>query len=295
MVMNDKIYNFYLKHPSLKKLRHDSLLTYPIEFYITVRDLFCYKTMAFVEWLRTLPRQYGYKDADYLPLKQMEGKYKGKRCFITCTGPSLTIEDLEALKDEYVFGMNSICLIHDKTSWKPDFFGVQDDAVYEKIQDTLRTTDNGIVFLPHEYKKKYGAPADWISFPICGSYHLWECYRLKKYFSKFSKDCYVKVYDGFSITITLVQLAFYLGFDEIYLLGADCSYQGEKQHFIETGHVSDYTNTGDRFMATYSQLKEFADKKNLKIYNATRGGYLEVFQRVNFDEVIKYSRKNKKG
>ena len=35
----------------------------------------------------------------------------------------------------------------------------------------------------------------------------------------------------------------------------------------------------------YKKAKEYADKHGIKIYNATRGGALEVFPRVNFDDL----------
>ena len=37
-----------------------------------------------------------------------------------------------------------------------------------------------------------------------------------------------------------------------------------------------------------SEFQKYASKHNIKIYNATRGGKLEVFPRRNFDECIKY-------
>ncbi len=294
--MNQTLYKFYLNHPRLKWLRHESLFSYPIEWFLTVKDFFFYKPKALLQYIRTLPRQFGYKDSRLMPLKKLEGKYMGKRCFITCTGPSLTIADLEMLKDEYVFGMNSICLIHDKTDWKPDFYGIQDRGVYEYLKDNVNSTDNGIVFVPQGLAKKYNVPDSFIQYPICGAYHLWECYRLKRYFSRFSRDCYVRVWDGFSITVSLIQIAYYLGFDEIYLLGADCSYLGEKQHFIEHGHYASNSKiAGDRLIKTYIDIKKYADRYGLKIYNATRGGCLEVFQRVNLEDVVKDSKKNKKN
>ena len=39
-----------------------------------------------------------------------KNKYKNKRCFIIGTGPSLEINQLELLKNEYTFSMNSIVL-----------------------------------------------------------------------------------------------------------------------------------------------------------------------------------------
>ena len=229
-----------------------------------------------------------------MPLKSFKDKYKGKRLFITCTGPSLTIEDLKLLKNEYVFGMNSICLIHDKTDWKPDFFGCQDSHVFKKIKDTMLSTDNGIVFMPYPYKKKYKTPEKYVYFHLSGAYHLYEMIYGPRYFAKFSKDCYRTVYDGYSITYSIMQLAIYMGFDELYLIGADCNYLGQQQHFMETGHFDPGAQyAADRMFASYGVAKEYAEKQGVKIYNATRGGCLELFERVKLEDVLAREEKNK--
>lgn len=247
-----------------------------------------------IEFLDTVPRRLGYIDKRYLPLKEMKRKFSGKRCFITCTGPSLTIEDLELLRNEYVFGMNSICLIHDKTDWKPDFFGIQDVHVFEKLKESLYSTINGLVFAPSGLKKRNNIPSDWILFPMCGSYHLYEMVYGPSYFAKFSDDCYVRVYDGYSITYSLLQLSIYMGFDEIYLLGADCSYLGQQQHFIETGHYDPgYKEASARLYASYGEAKRYAHAHDIKIFNATRGGMLELFPRVNLEDVLNKKENNK--
>jgi len=241
-------------------------------------------------------RKEGYKDERFLRLKALKGKYAAKRCFITCTGPSLTINDLEKLENEYVFGMNSICLIHNKTDWKPDFFGIQDLAVYDKLKEILQNTNNGIVFAPYEFRKLRNTPEDWIYFHISGAYHLYDRKYKEKFWSRFSDDSYVTVYDGFSITYSLIQIAIYLGFDEIYLIGADCDYMGSEQHFIEYGKFvkgqSAVTAT-DRNIVSYMKAKEYADANQIKIINVTRGGKLEVFQRKTLDEVLAINEKNK--
>ena len=129
---------------------------------------------------------------------------------------------------------------------------------------------------------------------MCGSYHIYEMRYQTRYFAKFSSDCYIKVYDGYSITYSIMQLAMYMGFDEIYLLGADCSYLGEKQHFIEHG-INDpsFRTATERLFASYGEAKKYADTHGIKIFNATRGGLLEIFPRVNLEDVIKNNEKNK--
>jgi hypothetical protein len=39
-------------------------------------------------------------------------------------------------------------------------------------------------------------------------------------------------------------------------------------------------------IAAYKEAKNYADGHGIKIYNATRGGMLEVFERVDLDRVV---------
>ena len=39
-------------------------------------------------------------------------------------------------------------------------------------------------------------------------------------------------------------------------------------------------------ITAYKVAKKYTERTDVKIYNATRGGMLEVFERVNLDEVI---------
>ncbi len=289
--MKDNIIN---SHPILYKIYHESFLSAPLHYVKQFSIYLKFKSKAAVQYISSLPRKFGFKDARYEKLKSYHNKYVGKRCFITCTGPSLTISDLEMLEGEYVFGMNSICLIHDKTDWKPDFLGIQDVHVFEKIKDTLLYTDNGVVFAPYYYRKKLKTPEDWVYWHMCGSYHIYEMIYTKKFFAKYSDDCYVRIYDGYSITYSILQLATYMGFSEIYLLGADCSYLGKQQHFIETGHYDPgFRELTDRLFSSYGKAKEFAESHGIKIFNATRGGCLEMFPRVKLEDVISRQEKNK--
>ena len=279
--MSNLIYNIYRKSGVFSRVYNDSFFSAPLHNINRCRIFFSRKKDMLKEYLQAVPRQLGYRDKRFEKLRKMKDQYKGKRCFITCTGPSLTIEDLELLKDEYVFGMNSICLIHDKTEWKPDFFGIQDGNVFVRIKESLLKTDNGIVFAPYSYKRRYNTPDDWIYFHMSGSYHLYEMGYKTRYFARFSDDCYKTVYDGYSITYTIIQLAVYMGFDELYLIGADCSYLGEKQHFIEHGNSNPKFEAGatERLYASYGEAKKYAEKNDIKIINVTRGGCLELFPR----------------
>lgn len=247
-----------------------------------------HKSRMVLQHIRTIPRAMGFRDKNFQPLKDLEEKFSGKRCFILCTGPSLTVSDIELLKDEYTFGMNSLCLLLEQTTWRPDFFAVQDENVYEKVKEYMLTMKNSKVFVPDGLDRN--APAEWIKFPLCGAYHKYELIYDTRYFARFSDKCYVRVYDGYSITYSLIQLAVFMGFKEIYLLGADCNYLGEKQHIIEHGHIDPgFAKAPERMFASYKEAKRYMDNHDVKIYNATRGGMLEIFPRVSLENVLSVS------
>lgn len=287
----------YEKSTFLQWVFRKSLLSRMLHKVYQYYEYFEYRKLTRKQLKDVDKRRQGFEDERFIRIKSLKGKYAGKRCFITCTGPSLTIEDLESLKNEYVFGMNSICLIHDKTKWKPDFFGIQDMKVFDKVRDTLLNTDNGLVFAPYDYLPLRQTPKEWVYFHMSWAYHMYDKKYTGNYYSLFSDDCYNTVYDGFTITYSIMQLAVYMGFDELYLIGADCSYFGQQQHFIETGHMvsqKDVAKSPDKLFASYLEAKRYADEHGIKILNATRGGCLEIFPRVTLEDILANNQKNKK-
>jgi hypothetical protein len=234
-------------------------------------------------------RGLGFKEKRFLPLKRLHNKYKGERCFIIATGPSLRKEDLLTLRNEYTFGMNSICKLFKETDWRPTFFGIQDLYVYDKLDEEMKDIGDSVVLIGDNIVKKRKVPQSWIPFPLNTAYNDYQQFVKQSFFAKFSDDCYRVVYNGFSITFSLIQLAYYLGFEEVYLLGADCSFsKNGKNHFMEHGHYDPRLDTAqERNLTMYRCAKEFCANHNFKIFNATRGGELELFPRISFDSINK--------
>lgn len=225
------------------------------------------------------------KDPAYSQIAQFKDLHKGERCFILATGPSLTAQDVQKLEHEYTFGMNSICLLFDTLGWETTYYGIQDYGVYEKLQDKLRQMKDTTLFIgdgiPHTQCENI------CHIPYALNY-LDHKHSYKHLNTRFSTDASKCVYDGYTITYSLMQLAVYMGFKEIYLLGNDCSYPKDpkKQHFMDYGHTDSSTLTArDRIIFAYEQAREFLKDTDVHIYNATRGGALEVFPRVDFDSI----------
>ncbi|MBR1748107.1 MAG: glycosyltransferase [Clostridia bacterium] len=242
---------------------------------------------------RKLKRWHRYSD-EMKKIAALKNSQEGKRCFITCTGPSLTIEDLELLKDEITIGVNSIVKAYEKTDWRPTYYAMVD---YFAFGEFLRTTsfpgkmlckEESFLHYRVDPKNKTGKE---IYCLVDYANHYQN--RVKAKDILFSDDLSVCAYDAYTVTNFAIQVAIYLGFKEIYIIGADCNYSGSQIHFIEMPDDKVKISAGwlpDALALSiegYKAAAEFAKKKGVKIFNSTRGGMLEVFPRVSLEEVLR--------
>ena len=226
-------------------------------------------------------------------LAEYKDKYKGKRCFVIGTGPSLTPEDLNALECEYTFASNGIFKFFDKTKFRPDFYTVCDRTYYS----ANRVNVDAVVA-----KKQKIYPLD---FALNFGFNKECCYFLRPYYRskhlKFRTNPMRAFEEGSTVTYHLLQLAAMMGFSEIYLLGIDFNYSlhiDNKGNLIKDDKVKDYAYNDKAANYTipnleasynaYCSAEEYCRLHNyeVRIFNATRGGKLEVFKRVSFDEVL---------
>ena len=101
-----------------------------------------------------------------------------------------------------------------------------------------------------------------------------------------------------------LELAIYMGCNPIYLLGMDhdwLAHRGIDRHFYSGKTVENHPIAhGDlskdaykyelesclKLWQIYEKMKLIADKKGIKIYNATDGGFLDVFPRVDYKSIF---------
>ena len=255
--------------------------------------IICYPIFLWAYWAsnRQMNRRVNGKSyPQYVWLKGIKDSHKGERCFIVACGPSLTYADLELIKDEYTFGMNSGVLTFDKTGWRPNFYAVQDEYVFNKLQPNINQAmangDLKEVAVNQIISKRYKTQNKYKTFYL----HLLDhkMYHRKGFGKfKYSDNAYACVYDGYSITMSLMQIAVYMGFKEIYLLGCDCNYKQEKTHFVDYGHKDPkFAIMGDKMIQAHHEFKKFADNCGVKVVNCTRGGMLEVYPRMPLERIL---------
>lgn len=228
-------------------------------------------------------------------LKKFRNIHKGQRCFIIGTGPSLTTEDLELLKDEVCFGSNRIFEIYPRTEWRPTYYINQDYALLQKYVREVNELTPRAMFLPIDVKPAFG------SNPLAHFFVL----RHKDYYpndADFSQKLHHYLGQGFTVTYGAIQMARYMGFSEVYLLGIDHNYSislNEKGIPVLNEGTQDYfqgstaSNKGLNLprvvesTVAYMTARKFADRhSDFAVYNATRGGKLEAFERVKLEDVL---------
>lgn len=225
-------------------------------------------------------------------LKKLKNTHEGDRCFIIGNGPSLSVHDLDKLINEYTFACNKIYMSFDKVLWRPTYYTVADSDRFGK---------NGLVSSDSENIINVDAKIKFVGLE--NSLHQKDAYEdsndiiiyrkethLKGDYPFLSEDISYAVYGGHTILFDAAQIAIYMGFSEIYIIGVDANYNtvGDSKHFYSTNDNSiQNKHTGSLMIMAFQALKDFAETKNVKIYNATRGGKLEIFERVELDDVIR--------
>ena len=232
--------------------------------------------------------------------KSLKNIHKGKRCFIIGNGPSLTSEDLTLLKEEYTFAANRIFYIFNKTPWRPTYYCAQDDVVIQDIADKFEAIEPEVsrMFLISESQKIVSSnviKSDKVQF-FCAEY-----VSAHKHVG-FSEKIEDHICGGGTITYAAIQIAAYMGFSEIYLLGVDHNYASSsfKDNNVSADDVAGSYFEGmptnikmtkpntDNSTRSFIKAKEYGDSHGIKIYNSTRGGKLEVFPRKTLEEVIEH-------
>ena len=268
----------------------------------SIKDIKAVSVLAtpYVDWERKKEHDIYLRSPDHFYLKTMKGIHEGQRCFIIGNGPSLRAGDLDLLNDEYTFAANSIFKIFDQTVWRPTYYLSVDDKVLKEVQHELLNYDCGHIFVRYG-KSRITGPTNritkiYIEDLLFNTNGTRVCTPLK-YISEDVSDHFC---NGGTVTFESMQLAIYMGFKEIYLLGIDHNYSRTydlsgkvkvdltvEDHFDHKEFNSKTAYPANLSTAQYSYTiaREYCDTHGIKIYNATRGGKLEVFERIELDEL----------
>lgn len=232
----------------------------------------------------------------------LKDKFKGERIFIIGNGLSLNRMPLYLLEGEHIMAFNRFNLMFERLGWRPDFYMVTDDLVvkdmYEQINKEI-LPEVSYAFFPDIH-------------PSNVEFDKYIEHRNNVYWLNTDKPEFRDDLPRCGINKTVVnagiQVAAFLGFSEIYLIGVDMSFGEQKvkklnsrdweaddndpNHFDPRyfGKGRKYHNpTVDEMLEKFEWAKNYFEKRGVSIYNAGAGGNLEVFPRVDFGLLFNFS------
>jgi len=222
-------------------------------------------------------------------LGEFKDIHRGRRCYIIGNGPSLKQTGLSRLREEYTFGMNRIYLMFPELGFHTTFYLSVNSLVIEQCAEDI---------LSIPVPKFVSWRSHNLIHPAENLIYLHTTYSG----SKFARDVRGRLWEGATVTYVALQLAFYMGFEQVILIGVDHCFttqgrpnttvvsQGEDpDHF----HNS-YFGKGFRWQLPdletsergYCMAREAYRKAGRQVLDATVGGKLTVFPKVDYNSLF---------
>ncbi|MCF7917301.1 MAG: hypothetical protein K9L61_05930 [Candidatus Omnitrophica bacterium] len=218
-------------------------------------------------------------------------KYKGERIIIVQTGNSVDNIDFKFLKNEYVFGCNFLALHKSFDDLDINFYLDIDTWSYRLYYtycwwfDILytRTNPGTKIFAS---ASSYEMIKDRRNFRKEDTHYLAFNSRFSDSSNisiKVDQMCNIVTQGSFSATICL---SIFMGFKDIYLIGADYA-----KDPLVAGHfydgVKSYTKPDNALVKNYRAINEFAKNKGVNIYNVVDDGFnSRVFSQIERDKFL---------
>lgn len=249
--------------------------------------------------LGNLPHLVAWKtnlgDAKFYKQKMLgyQNIHRGERCFIIGNGPSLRSMDLELLNSEYSFGLNRIYLLADQMNFAPTYLVSINALVLEQFSDEIAELSMP-KFLNWNLRKQF-PPEDESTNFINLSLRIGD---------RFQKEILSPISSGGTVTYVAMQLAYWMGFKEVILIGVDHRFVDQgipnkteiRSSETDQNHFHpNYFPKGSRWQLPDLQRSELAyriaretfEGDGRRIVDATVGGKLTVFDKVDFETVIR--------
>lgn len=216
------------------------------------------------------------------------------RVYVIGNGKSLQSSDLDLIAGEPSIACNRISLIYPETKWRPTIY-----VHPENFSPDLEYVREHVVMGIECWLGGIFAPPPVGQFDIDSPNVHWlkACHHYLVNFDdkEMPDEWHLPQICSFGGSVNVaMQVAVRNGFDEIVLLGCDMQYKNGKGK----SHMHpDYEN-GEEQPAFYASKNAFfghiqafnyikRKKPNVKVYNATRGGLLELWERVELRDFAK--------
>jgi hypothetical protein len=223
-------------------------------------------------------------------INQFRNCHKGEDCFIIGNGPSLKDMNLSPLKRHHTFGLNKIYLMSER--------GVDLNLSYLVSVNPLVIEQSAEVFegIDCETFLSYSAAHDQVR-PFK---HVNYVYTRGAPYT-FRGDLNQRIHEGHTVTFVAMQIAYFMGFRRVFLVGVDHSFQAEgdpnetqRMDSEDVNHFDpDYFRGNDWQLPdlkaselSYHLARFFYRRDGRQILDATVDGELDIFPKASYEEAL---------
>jgi len=228
-------------------------------------------------------------------LASLKNRHRGERCVLVANGPSLNQMDLSFLRRETTIGLNKIYLGFKRFKFYPKYYVAINPVVIEQSVEQIRAM-MAVKFLSRVAAQDH--------FSEDALTYLVQTHAFKRDSDGVCRSVFCDdiatdgLYEGWTVTFAALQVAYFLGFSEVVLIGLDHRFDfkgdpNERQvlkgqdgnHFDpnyfgggQSWDTPDLANSE----ASYSVARNFYETNGRKIFDATVNGACQVFQKIDY-------------
>ncbi len=227
-------------------------------------------------------------------LGEWKDRCRGQRAFIIGNGPSLNQTDLSKLRGEFTFGLNRIFLMFPTLGFQTScLVSVNDLVIEQSLSDiTALSIPTFLSWRSHRF------------FPQSSAARVSPMFLYTTYESPiFQRDARRRMWEGATVTYVALQLAYFMGFQQVILIGVDHNFtsKGEANKTVvsqgdDPNHFSPaYFGKGFRWQLPdldtseigYCMARKAYERDGRTVLDATIGGKLTVFPKAEYSSLFK--------
>lgn len=239
---------------------------------------------------RNQPEEYAlWYLENYEGISSYWNRRKGESCFIIGNGPSLRQMDLSPLRHCITFGLNKIYLLFDKLGFETTYLVAANPYV---VQQAAREFSSlSVPQFIAMWGRQFIQKRDNVVFLRENNQSL------------FMQDITKGVCIDCTVTYMAMQIAYYMGFETVILIGVDHSFESKgdshktvKLEGDDPNHFDpNYFGYGTPWQLpdlegsekAYLRAKTVFEADGRQIVDATAGGKLQIFPKISYEDALK--------
>ncbi|MEB3258432.1 MAG: hypothetical protein VKN83_08965 [Cyanobacteriota bacterium] len=222
-------------------------------------------------------------------LQRFRDCHRGERLVLMCNGPSLNQTDFSLIRREVSMGLNKIFLGFRRLRFYPRYYVAINRRVIEQSAQEIAQL-NCVRFLK-DMSSANPLPESALTYFLQGRPE-----------ERFHPDVSEGFFEGYTVTFAALQLAYYMGFSIVVIVGMDHRYsyqglpnephvlQGPDPNHFDPSYFSSHTwdnpdlANSERF---YAMARAAFEADGRRILDCTVGGACQVFEKGRLEEVLR--------